>query len=189
MRLRHPFEWLTESKLLIMFLMFLSLTLLVMVGLILLGRPLETDIAPYGIVSFELAGNLSAARDITQSWGETGRVYAGLNLGLDYLYIVAYSSCIGLGCVLVARAQSQQNKQFANIGVIIAWGQLVAGLIDAMENYALIQILLGAETNILAVGARVCALLKFVIIAIGVAYVLIGLAMITIAKVHARRAT
>ncbi len=188
MRLRHPFEWLAESKLPIAFLMLLSITLLVTVGLILLGGPLQTDIAPYGIVSFELVGNLSAAHGILQSWGETGRVYAGLNLGLDYLYIVAYSGCIGLGCVLVARSQSQQRKQFVNIGVILAWGQLVAGLLDATENYALIRILLGAETDILAVAARVCALLKFAIIGAGVAYALIGLVVIAVAKVHARGA-
>lgn len=182
MRMRHPFEWLTESKHRGIFLSLLLLTLIVSLGLTMLSRPLKTEIAPYGIVSFELAGNPSLSRKIIQSWGESGRVYAGLNLGLDYLYIVAYSCCIGMGCILISRSLPSRNKLFAEIGIVVAWGQLVAGLLDAIENYALIQILLGAETNSLAVSARLSALCKFLIVAVGIGYILAGVVSITVAK-------
>lgn len=39
-------------------------------------------------------------------------------------------------------------------GALLAWGQIVAALLDALENYALIQILLGTEQGLWAQVAR-----------------------------------
>ena len=47
-----------------------------------LDRPLQTEAVPWGIVSFELAGDLARALGILESWGASGRVYDGLRLGL-----------------------------------------------------------------------------------------------------------
>jgi hypothetical protein len=80
MELRHPFEWLSNSGQRCAFILFLGLAILVMISLQILGQPLVTEAAPAGIVSFELAGELSLAQRMVESWGDTGRVYAGLNL-------------------------------------------------------------------------------------------------------------
>jgi urease beta subunit len=58
-----------------------------MVGLQVTGAPLRTDVSPHGIISFEFAGELDLAQRMVESWGSTGRIYAGLNLGLDYLFL------------------------------------------------------------------------------------------------------
>ena len=84
MKLRHPLEWLSAADQKRAFILLLVLTLAVMVSLQILGGPLKTDVAPSGIVSFEFAGELSLAQSMVKSWGRTGQVYAGLNLGLDY---------------------------------------------------------------------------------------------------------
>jgi hypothetical protein len=110
MKLRHPFEWLSERRQKLAFISLFILTLVVMASLQVLGKPLNTDVAPMGIVSFEFAGELVPARRIVESWGPEGRVYAGLNLGLDYLFLVAYGSAISLGCVLAARGLAQRTK-------------------------------------------------------------------------------
>ena len=128
MRLRHPFEWLSAAGQKRAFILLLVLTLAVMVSLQMLGGPLKTDVAPSGIVSFELAGELSLAQSMVDSWGRTGQVYAGLNLGLDYLFLVAYAGAIGLGCVLVARNLAERVEFLSLIGVMLAWGQFGAAL-------------------------------------------------------------
>jgi len=97
---RHPFEWLSESGQKRVFVAWVVLTLVVMASLQVLGGPLKTEVAPMGIISFEFAGEISEAKAYSESWGPQGRVYAGLNLGLDYLFLVAYASAIGLGCVV-----------------------------------------------------------------------------------------
>ena len=209
MTTRHPFSWLSTSGQKRAFIVLLALTLAVLVSLNALGGPLNTEVAPAGIVSFELAGELSLAQSMIESWGQTGQVYAGLNLGLDYLFLVAYSSSIALGCVLVARSLSSSilarpgslrpgsgqapdpghKRGFGNplramsdAGVLLAWAQFGAALLDAVENYALIQVLLGSQQASWPAVARWCAIPKFLIVAAGLVYVGIGTVWVTVAK-------
>jgi len=168
---RHPFHWLSTSGQKRAFVALLILTLLAMASLNVLGRPLNTEVAPMGIISFELAGDISLARRMVESWGPTGRIYAGLNLGLDYLFMFAYSSAIALGCVLVASGFSRR------VGLLLAWAQFAAGLLDAVENYALIQVLLGSQRELWPAVARWCAIPKFLIVVAGLAYIVLGVAL------------
>ncbi len=182
MAIRHPFDWLSPSGQKRAFVALLALTLVVMVGLNVLGRPLNTEVAPSGIVSFELAGKLSVARGMVESWGQTGQVYAGLNLGLDYLFMVAYSSCISLGCVLVARRLSRRIEFLSSVGVLLAWTQFGAALLDAVENYALIRVLLRSQQELWPAVARWCAVPKFLIVAAGLVYVSLGAVSVMVAR-------
>ena len=174
MKLRHPFHWLTEVARRRAFLALLVLSLLVMAGMFLLDRPLKTTAAPLGIVSLELAGNQSQAQEILQSWGPQQQTYAGLSLGLDYLYLLSYSSTISLGCVLVARRLANRAAKFSSAGVFLSWTQAAAALLDAVENYALIRLLLGAQEELWPTLAWWCAVPKFVIVALGLVYLLVG---------------
>ncbi len=148
-----------------------------MYSLQVLGAPLRTEAAPAGIVSFEFAGELSSAQRMVESWGPIGQVYAGLNLGLDFLFLVAYPITIALGCVLVSRSLSSRALPLAVLGVWLAWGQLLAGILDGVENYALIQVLLGGQDVLMPALARACATVKFALVGIGILYVLAGAAM------------
>ena len=180
MRLRHPFEWLSHSEQKRACVPLVVFTLVVMAGLQALGGPLKTEVAPAGIVSFELVGELSEAQSMVESWGQKGQVYAGLNLGLDYLFLVVYASAIGLGCVLMSRRLSEQIELMGTLGVVMAWGQLAAGLLDGIENYTLIQVLLGSEQRLWPVVARWCAVPKFLIVAAGLVHIVIGGMMVVV---------
>jgi hypothetical protein len=188
MTFRHPFEWLSIAGQKRAFVVLLVLTLAVMASLNVLGGPLETDVAPAGIVSFEFAGQLSRAQSIVESWGPTGRVYAGLNLGLDYLFLFSYASAIGLGCVLAARSLSQRVGLPSFVGHLLAWLLFGAALLDAIENYALIRLLLGSQRQLWPAIARWCAAPKFSIVALGLLYVCIGVVVIAGARATKRNA-
>ena len=174
---RHPFEWVPKARLKHVFVLLVLITVVIMVSLLMLGVPLVTKAAPAGILSFEFAGNLSKAQSMITSWGPKGQVYAGLNLGLDYLFLVAYSTTISLGCVLASRYLAKQNAYLGSVGNMLAWGQLVAALLDGIENYALIKILLGTDLSLWPVVALWCAAPKFLIIVAGLAYFAIGIAV------------
>ena len=174
MRYRHPFEWLSQSGQKRAFVPLVVLTLVVMAGLQVFDGPLKSEVAPSGIVSFEFVGELSDAQSMVESWGQEGQVCAGLSLGLDYLFLVAYASAIGLGCVLVGRSLSKGNEIVGLLGVVLAWGQLVAAVLDGVENYALIRVLLGSEQELWPAVARWCAVPKFLMVAIGLIYIIIG---------------
>jgi hypothetical protein len=186
MRLRHPFEWLTPSGQIRAFIFFFILSLLAMVSLQVTGAHLITEVSPSGILSFEFAGELSAAQNMVNSWGQTGRVYAGLNLGLDYLFLLVYACAIGLGCVLVARRISLRTAFFANLGIFIAWAQVGAAMLDGVENYALIRVLFGTDQALWPMIARWCAIPKFSIVGAGLIYVIIGTIVAVVLKVKQR---
>ncbi len=166
----HPFKWVSESSRKTVFWVLFGLAILLMIALQVLGAPLKTQAAPAGIVSFELAGSINAAEKIVSSWDGQARTYAGLNLGLDYLFIFAYAGAIGLGCALLAASVARRHKVFASIGFVLSWAQLLAAACDATENYALISLLLGSRVNGLALLARACAIPKFLIVLLGLAY-------------------
>ena len=186
MRLRHPFEWLTPSGQIRAFIFFFILSLLAMASLQVTGAHLISEVSPSGILSFEFAGELSAAQNMVNSWGPTGRVYAGLNLGLDYLFLLVYACAIGLGCVLVARRFSPKTTFLANLGILIAWAQLGAAMLDGAENYALIRVLFGNELALWPVVARWCAIPKFSIVGAGLIYVIIGTIVVVVMKFKQR---
>ena len=170
----HPFLWLRDSSRKTTFWVSTALALLTMIALQLLGAPLRTEASLSGIVSFELAGSLAKIEAILRSWDPTTRIYAGLNLGLDYLFIATYVGAIGLGCVLVAESLGRHGRLGRAAGMLLSWGMLFAGALDCVENYALIKLLLGSRDNILAVVARFCAIPKFLIVVLGLLYVILG---------------
>ena len=100
MKFKHPFEWLTKSNQKRAFFLFLIITLAVMAALSCFDTHLKTKAAPNGIVSYEFAGNLLTAQNMIKSWGDTGQIYAGLSMGLDYLFLIVYAFTMGLGCVM-----------------------------------------------------------------------------------------
>jgi hypothetical protein len=170
----HPFLWVRDSSRRALFCISAALAVLTMIALQVLGGPLKTESSPMGIVSFEIAGNLTHVETILSGWDPSTRVYAGVNLGLDYLFIDAYVVAIGLGCVLVAGRLGRHGRPFSVAGVLFAWGALLAGALDCVENYALIKLLLGSQANALAVVARACALPKFMLVLLGLLYLALG---------------
>lgn len=167
--MRHPFEWLSPTVQKRALWLLLPMTWLVMFCLQRSGRGLVTKEAPHGILSFEFAGTATQANAIAGSWLLPGaRFDAGLSLGLDYLFMPLYASSIALCCVLLSRGIA---RVLGNIGSLLAWAQWLAALLDAVENYALINVLQGAQGDFWPSLAYQCALPKFVIVALGLAFV------------------
>jgi hypothetical protein len=178
----QPFGWLTPAAQRSATVVLFVLTLLAAVAMQAIGGPLANQAAPLGIVDFEFAGELAVAERILESWGDAGRARAGLSLGLDYLFLVLYASTLALACAGMARMLSRHWRAAAAAGALLAWGQLAAGLLDAVENFALIQLLLGSDGAAWPPLAWWCAAAKFSLVAAGLAYLLAGLALAAIAR-------
>ena len=144
-----------------------------------LDAPLLTSAAPYGIISFEVARTLASARTMLDSWGGSGAVWAGLSLGVDYLFLCSYALAIGLACTLLA---TTTHGWRARLGNLLAWAQIVAALLDAAENFGLIQLLLGSQDGTWALLAWSCALPKFFLVCLGILYFIIAGTALCIVK-------
>ena len=189
MEMRHPFRWILPLSQPRAFIALLMITLVVMLTLQVLAAPLQTGAAPLGIVSFELAGSMPVSQSILESWGSGGQLYAGLNLGLDYLFLVAYAGAIGLGCALLAQSLSERMRFLSTTGAGLAWAMIAAALLDAMENYALIRVLLGSQQELWPAVARWCAIPKFLIVAAGFLFLLVGALVVLFLRLGSRDRT
>jgi hypothetical protein len=152
----------------------ISLTITIL-GLIVLGLtdPGRMTGRDASIVSFELAGCESKAVAILDTWGELGARAAAFNLGFDYLFLVGYSTFMTLMCLWASRRYS--NPSLRSLGVLLAWQQWIAGLLDCAEDAALLKILFHGASDGAAEIACACAIGKFGLVSCGVVYTLASL--------------
>ena len=170
----HPCEHMIPATQKRWLILLCIVTLLVMGVLNIVDIPLKTPAVPMGIVSFELAGDFTTAQAMVRSWDHNAQIYAGFSLGLDYLFMVLYSTTIALACVMAARRLKLLWRVIALVGVILAWGQWLAAILDGLENYALFVLLLGLENPLWPVVAWWCATVKFSLVILGIGYSLVG---------------
>lgn len=171
---RHPFGWLPTAIRSRALAFALLLTVALMGAILTTNTPLVNPTAPYGMVSFQLAGNLTDTQTVLSSWNPQARVFAALNLGIDYLYMVAYTVTISLACALLASHLAHRGPLLALVGVGVSWVMFVALLLDAAENYFLIRLLLGDGQTLWPVLARWCAIPKFGLVLAALVYLASG---------------
>ncbi|MBD1927492.1 hypothetical protein H6F74_14750 [Trichocoleus sp. FACHB-90] len=158
----HPFQFIPADNYVQVFLPLLALTLLL--AAVLSAIPLKPD-----IVQFELN-----ALKVIKSWKETDKMWAAFSLGLDFLFLVVYSTTIGLACVWLANVLQAYSLPLATVGIWLAWGQWVAALLDMVENIALTIILVGSVRATLPQLAKWSAIFKFGLIILGLLYAAVG---------------
>jgi hypothetical protein len=167
----HPIERWFEPSLVPLFRVSLVLSLVVMAPLAAVDASLRCPTAPLGIVSFELAGG--GAADLLAGWTEAQRRDAMLVQGLDYLFLLLYSTALASGALLVGRRARAKRPQLASLARPVAWGLTLAGLFDAVENTPMTLMLrTGAADETGAMITLGFASAKFILLLIGIPYVL-----------------
>jgi hypothetical protein len=146
-----------------------------MAALTILGAPLQTAAAPTGIVSYELAGDAPTAQAMLDSWDEVAKIYAGFNLGLDYLFLLLYSTTIAMAILWLADSLKLQGRALS-LAVWLAWGQWLGAAMDIVENGALLIMLVGEAAAPWPQVAFWTATVKFALLGFGLLFVLAALA-------------
>lgn len=127
------------------------------------------------IVEFELAEDTGRAASIIQTWGPEGTRAALASLWSDFPFLIAYSIALGTASLIVsARSLGRGWLVVSRLGLMMAWASLIAGLLDAVENAFLISELATGPTERQVAGARTAASVKFILVAVVVAYVAVG---------------
>ena len=187
--MQHPLEFVSIEYRKRLFSTFLFLTIILFAVFRVLDQPLKTPAAPNGIVSFELAGSSLQAKAITDEWKRSSLllsevvgqanpdivnipyVFAAFGLGIDYLFMPLYAFALAFGTLLAAEKHSGWIK---SLGAVAGYGAFAAALFDAMENYALFQILLNRVYSPYPEIAYYCASIKFGLLIFGLLYALVG---------------
>lgn len=169
--MRHPLEFVPQEARKRLFFTLLVLTLSLFAIFRILDTPLQTDYAPSGIVSFELAGTPQNAAHIVLTWSAEAMLNAAFGLGIDYLFMPVYAFALAFGTLLAAGRHAGWLK---SLGAVAGYGAFAAALFDAVENYALFQVLLGAFDSSYPMLAAVCATVKFGLLAFGLVVAVAG---------------
>lgn len=136
-----------------------------------IGQVLASPFAPHGIVSFELAGDAASAAAILASWSERSREVAFLIQGFDYLYLLVYSAWFSLAARFLG---ARLSGSWQAAGMLVSCIVLIAAPLDAVENYALLRQLFDGASVTHASLAWWCAVPKFGLVVVAVAYLLVG---------------
>jgi len=147
-------------------------TVLSYVVLFFVDIKLQSGDINFGIVSFELAGNINSSSEIVNNWAVNNNLsLAAFSIGFDYLFIIFYASFIFIWTsILSDRFYNKAAKYFANFIMIIT---VIAGIFDMIENYSLMQVLSGSQDNFWPLIAYYFSSFKFIFILIAILYNLI----------------
>ncbi len=161
-------------KIFLWILLFSTLLLFILISV--LDIPLKTATAPGGIVSFELAGNFLHSQKILESWNHKARLNAIQSLVADYLFLISYSFLFAFTIFIITKFYEKvKNNLFVKVGIFLGWLQFVAAIFDSFENYFLLRIIFGSQNPAYPEYAFYFASLKFLIILLGLGYIVLGL--------------
>lgn len=149
----------------------LALAVACMGVLAVLGEPLKLAVSPLGIVSFELCAYAGDCESIASVWRQQVPLHAAMNLGFDYLFMLAYPALITCGLLWAAGRLPSSLRRFSLVMVAAVW---LAGGADAVENYHLFQLLMGQPAAAHAWPATLAASLKFALLLPAVLICLVG---------------
>lgn len=136
------------------------------------GTPLQSasDVATRGILSYEFSWNESTAKAILKSWNKLTGVIQ-IQLKLDYVFLLFYPLLFSLACGMLA--DSTHSTVRASIGSTLSWVVLFSGVFDAVENYALLDMIVYGASETMAKTAGGFAEAKFLLLILAVGYILI----------------
>ena len=109
------------------------------------GAPLDLGNAPPRIVELELASTEKKAHDFIETWKkaclenpakpeESWRDRLLRSISWDTWFILAYAPLLAILCWLAAGEFASVSPGVMSAGRILAWGQLLAGVLDFVEN-------------------------------------------------------
>lgn len=143
-----------------------------------MGIGLESKVSPLGIVSFELTNTFNEAKEIIQAVGQRPLQW---NIAVDFLFLIAYSFFFFLCCK--ALMDNYRSSGLKTIGLIFLELSVLVGVLDLIENIAMLITLGGYGSDISVGVSHWAAIAKFSLVALVIVYIIVAsVAMYIISK-------
>lgn len=149
---------------------FFAGTILFLLLLQLQGSQLITAASPHGILSLEFSNNQSQTQSIADAWNNSLRGSFRLNMLLDFLFIPFYGLFLYSACGYFSI--HYQTGKGQRLGVLLAFGSLLAMAFDVIENILMTLSVHFFVTTITSMLTAVMAATKFVLIGFAILYIL-----------------
>ena len=138
-----------------------------------LDGEIQNNETAQGIISFELAKDLSKSEAILNAWNMESKTAAGMSLGFDFLFLLVYALFISI-LIHTLNERLWKHTKIYTIGVILIWCMFLAALFDMIENVALIKLLLGDLQQKWSSIAYYFAISKFSLLFIGILFIVLN---------------
>ncbi len=128
------------------------------------------------ILGLEFAGGADRLEEIFAEWGAHGRDLARLSLWIDFPFMAVYGAFLAVAALATRDfARAHDLRALAAAGTFAPAFAIAAALFDAAENILWLLLLGGHVGDAAPVIATGCAIVKFILIGLAIAYVLWGL--------------
>lgn len=156
-----PYHWLSTPLQWLLLAVLTAATLYVGLQLGRQGRPLTTANTLYGILEIELPWSSERAGEVIDHWGSDLVPTAREQVRFDFLYLLLYPVALSLLCALIA---GRAPGAIGFFGIVVAWGALLMGPLDAIENLAILRMLSGSLGAPFPQVATIAATIKFTLL-------------------------
>lgn len=137
-----------------------------------LDADLKSSYSPNGVISFELAANFKSATAIIYAVGVKKLQW---NTGVDFLFIIAYTTFFLLCCKSLMN--NYRSSGLKTTGLIFLELSVLVGVLDLVENIAMLITLGGYGSNLSVTISHWSAVLKFSLAAFVIFYIVIASAL------------
>lgn len=163
----HPLEMIPPGSRRSAFWLFAVVTALLLAVDGGIGMKLTNQVAPYGIVSLELASTPGRLNQLVTSWAERPRMEMVFSLGLNFLCLVSLINTVALASLMAA---SRIAFPFSRLGPMLAWIQWLAGAAWAVQAVLLAWGVLEEATSFSTSISAALAVVKFSLVGAGVLF-------------------
>src|SRR5262245_25637358 len=152
-----------------------SLGLLVIMGCWMgrIQKDPASDLPRVSQMSLEFAASPTEAEFLKQTaWGDEGTARARRAIYLDLLFLICYALLLSLACTFAAEGPFRQGRMASKLGLLLAWGSLVAGAADLAANLAMLGMLRPQPVSAFSLTvAKTFAFIQFTLIGMALAYI------------------
>lgn len=143
-----------------------------------------TNVAPLGIVSFQLAGKPLMSQLILEKWRALpdGTFWVSFGLYTDFAFMLVYTTLFALLALRLGRRLETRDPANARVAGVVAWLATLALPLDLLENVAHLRMLAGGATETYTPVAFYCAIAKFACLGAFVVFALVSAIMLAATK-------
>lgn len=148
------------------------------VGALMLPSMGTMDTRGVSVPDLQFMRTSAEAADLVARLGPSGVDAAQMAHYLDFPYLVTYGLALSAACVvLAARAAGRGRTRLAALGPTVAWFAVAAAAGDALEDVAILLVLGGSTGQPWPAIAFGFAAVKWMLLAVVVVYLVIGVAL------------
>ncbi len=165
---------------------FVTGTLIMLIIMVKTGSTLKNPSTPLGILDLEFSYNTTKALEVVSAWKAIALKdvikTAKINTWLDFIFIFFYAGLFFLLCKKLKNTY-QETTIFYKAGIWLGYSAIVAGALDIIENFCMLQTLNGNIQSTLTLITTICASIKFILVIVVLLYCLLALPLSLYSKI------